>query len=101
MALLIKLTMHIKQKYLHLKGDVLFLRTEKMKTLHMLIFFKHTFFGDERSSVHSSSSPFYHLEHNPGGVITPLVSKSCIKGAVTMGCWQGPCGILLMLWGKK
>lgn len=67
--------MHIKQKYLHLKGDdVLFSRLEKMKTLQLLIFFEHLFFGDERSSVCSSGSPFYHLEHDLGGVITPLVS---------------------------
>lgn len=35
--------MHIKQKYLHLKGDyVLFSRIEKMRTLQLLVFFKHT-----------------------------------------------------------
>lgn len=36
--------MHIKQKYLHLKGDdVLFSRMEKLKRRQLLIFFKHTF----------------------------------------------------------
>lgn len=92
---------HIKQKYLHLKGDnVLFSRIEKMKTSAACIFQAHCF-DDERSSVHSSGSPFYHLEHDLGGVITTLMSKNYIEGAVTVGCWQGLCRILLMLQGEK
>lgn len=92
--------MHIKQEYLHLKGDMLFSRIEKMKMFQLLVFFKHTLVGG-RTSLHSSGSPFYHLEHDLGGEITALVSKSYIKGAVTVGCWQGLCRIFLMLEGKK
>lgn len=34
---------HIKQQFLCLKGDVLFSSMEKMKTLQLLVFFKHVF----------------------------------------------------------
>lgn len=71
-----------------------------MKTFQVLVFFKHILVG-ERSRLHSSGSPFYHQEDDLGGVITVLVSKSCIKGAETVGCWQGLCRIFLMLEGKK
>lgn len=80
---------------------MLFSRIEKMKKTSAACIFQAQFFGDERSSVHSSGSPFYHLEHDLGGVITTLVSKSCMKGAVTVRCWQGLCRILLMLEGGE
>lgn len=38
--------------------------------------------------VCSSGSSFCYLEQDLGGMIVTPVSRSCLKGTVSAGCWQ-------------